>query len=255
MKKISLVLLASASLVLTSGAATNFAARVVAYDPGLGYAAGFTNAPAALGEPSRLDPYASPIEPFNPPYGTNQIVSLGEGGSLTVKFARPVYNAPRQPFGLDFIIFGNSGFIITNDFNPVTYEWLGPPATDGSMFANNPGLTRVSVSADGVRFFLLDTNLAPVVDGLFPTEGSGNFAVPVNPALTADDLAGATQDDLRSVYRGSGGGTGYNINWARTRHGQRVHLPYIRFVRVEVLSGKAEIDGFSATARPVRRVK
>lgn len=255
MKKISLLLLASASLVLTSGAATNFAARVVQYNPGLNYAPGFTNAPAALGEPSRLDPYASPIEPFNPPYGTNQIVSLGEGGSLTVKFDRPVYNAPRNPFGLDFIIYGNTGFIITNDFNPVTYEWIGTPATDGAMFAHNPGVTRVSVSADGVHFFLLDTNQAPVVDGLFPTEGSGDFAVPVNPALTADDLAGATHDDLLSVYQGSGGGTGYQISWARNRRGKPVHLPYIRFVRVEVLSGKAEIDGFSATARVVRRVK
>ena len=44
MKKISLVLLASVSLILTSGAATNYAARVVRYEPGLSYAAGFTNA-------------------------------------------------------------------------------------------------------------------------------------------------------------------------------------------------------------------
>lgn len=250
MKKISLVLLACAGLVFNSNAATNFAARVISYNPGANFAAGFTNTDAVLGEPSRVNPYEDATDPFDPPYGNQQILSVGEGGSVTVKFHRPVVNTLHKPFGLDFIIFGNSGFIITNDYDPMTFQWIGTPATDGSLFANNTGVTRVSVSRDGKHFFLLDTNQAPVVDGLFPTDGDGDFRLPVDPALTANNFQGATLDEIRVLYAGSGGGAGYDVGWARNRRGRKVYLSHIRFVRVEVLSGKAEIDAFVATVRP-----
>jgi hypothetical protein len=252
MKKFSLVLLALAGIVINSHAVSNFAARVVSYHPGSNFSPGFTNTEAVLGEPSRVNPFGEATDPFNPPYGTNQILSIGEGGSLTIKFDRPVFNTPRKPFGLDFIIFGNTGFIITNDFDPNTFDWIGIPATDGSTFAHNPGVTRVSISSDGKHFLPLDSDRAPTVDGLFPTDGTGAFDEPVNPELTAQDFAGATLATMRSLYAGSAGGTGYNIGWAEWRR-HRVHLPFIRFVRVEVLQGKAEIDAFSATARTARR--
>jgi len=246
---------AGALFVHTSNAATNYAARVISYDPGVGFAAGYTNSEAVLGEPSRVNPFSEATDPFNPPYGKDQVLSIGEGGSLTIKFDRPIFNTPRKPGRLDFIIYGNSGFIITNDFDPNTFQWIGTPATDGSLFGANPGVTRVSVSMDGVHFLALDTNRAPAVDVLFPTDGSGDFDLPVNPALTIEDFAGATLDDIRVLYHGSAGGSAYDINWARTRHGHRFHLPWIRFVKIEVLSGKAEIDAFSAVARTPRRVK
>jgi hypothetical protein len=44
-----------------------------------------------------------------------------------------------------------------------------------------------------------------------------------------------------------------NIGFARNERGHRVRLPFIRFIRIEVLEGKAEIDAFSATARNLRR--
>ncbi len=255
MKKISLLVLACAGLVIHTNAATNFATHVIRYHPGANFAPGYTNIGAVLGEPSRVNPFGDTIDPFDPPYSTGQVISIGEGGALVVKFARPIFNAPRKPFGLDFIIFGNSGFVITNDFDPMTFDWIGTPATDGSLFANNSGLTRVSVSRDGFHYFLLDTNQASVVDGFFPTDSSGDIGVPVNPALTATNFAGATLDDIRALYAGSGGGTGYNMGWARNRRGRRVHLPHIRYVRVEVLSGKAEIDAFSAVSRTVNHAK
>jgi hypothetical protein len=206
-----------------------------------------------LGEPSRVNPFGEATDPFNPPYGRDQVLSIGEGGSLTVRFDRPIFNTPRKPGRLDFIIYGNSGFIITNDFDPITFQWIGTPATDGSLFGANPGVTRVSVSMDGMNFLVLNTNRAPVVDGLFPTDGNGEFDLPVSPALTSEDFAGTTLDDIRALYTRSAGGTAYHINWARTRNGHPFSLPWIRFVRVEVLSGKAEIDAFSAVARTSRR--
>jgi hypothetical protein len=77
----------------------------------------------------------------------------------------------------------------------------------------------------------------------------------VNPALRADDFAGGTAEDIRALYEGSGGGAGYKIGWARTLNGRLFRLPFIRYVRIEVLSGKAEIDGFSAVARVRRRAR
>ena len=248
MKKISLFTLAWASFVVHSNAAsTNFAERAISYDPGVGFAAGFTNPAAALGAPASVNPYGEPTDPFDPPYGKTQIVSIGEGGSLTVKFDDSIGNKSRNPSGIDFIIFGNSGFIITNDFDS-SFNWIGAPATDGSLFANNTGQTRVSVSRDGKRFYVLDP--APGVDGFFPTDGSGDPRLPVNPALTAADFAGLTLDGIRALYGGSAGGTGYDISTARDAKGKRVHLSSIKYVRIEVISGKAEIDALSAV-RPV----
>jgi hypothetical protein len=246
---------AGALLINHSHAATNYAARIIQYDPGINFAPGFTNTDAVLGEPSRMNPFGEATDPFNPPYGRGQVLSIGEGGSLTIKFDRPIFNTPRKPGRLDFIIYGNSGFIITNDFDPMTFEWIGTPATDGSLFGANPGVTHVSVSMDGVNFLLLDTNRAPIVDGLFPTEGSGDFDIPVNPALTESAFAGATLDDIRTLYHGAAGGTGYDINWTRTRNGHPFFLPWIRYVKVEVESGKTEIDAFSAVARTTRYAK
>ena len=232
--------------------AGEFADAVVSYEPGIGYATRFTNIESVLGEPSRLNPFGDPTDPFDPPYGTNQILSIGEGGSLTVQFHTPILNHPNNLFGLDFTIFGNSGFIITNDFDLTTMNWVGVPATDGSLFGSNPGSTRVSVSRDGQTFYELDATRAPTVDVLFPTEGSGSFNRPVDPTLTQADFAGLTLDQIRGLYNGSAGGASYDISWARDAQGNPVFLPEINFVRVEVISGKSEIDGFAAVQRQLR---
>src|SRR2546421_6409837 len=107
MLKARLLALALASFVISSHASP-FAEAVVSYNPGIGYVPHFTDASAALGEPSRINPYGEPTDPFDPPYGTNQIVSIGAGGHLVVQFQRPIVNHPHNLYGLDFIIFGNA---------------------------------------------------------------------------------------------------------------------------------------------------
>ena len=251
MKKKQFMVLALVGALLNARG-SEFADAVVSYDPGIGYVAGFTNPGAALGEPSRVNPFGDPTNPFDPPYGKQQIVSIGAGGSLTVYFQTPILNHPNNVYGLDFTIFGNCGFIITNDFDLTTYDWIGIPATDGSLFAQNTGLTRVSVSRDGVSFYVLSPNIAPPVDNLFPTDGGGDFHIPVAPNITQEDFAGATLDDMRTLYQGSAGGASFDISWALDETGQPVFLPEISFVRIEVLSGKAEVDGLAAVARNVR---
>ena len=246
-----LLALALASLVLTSTSslASPFAGAVVSYAPGVGYAPRFTNPMAALGEPSRVNPFGEATDPFNPPYGTNQIVSIGAGGHLVVRFHTPILNHPRNLRGLDFTIFGNAGFIITNDFDVTTGNWVGAPATDGSLFGGGAGESLVSVSRDGVHFFLLNPALSPAVDSFPPTDGSGNFRIPLATNVTQADFAGATLDGIRALYNGSSGGASYDISWALDAMGRRVHLPEIQFIRIDVLSGRTEIDGFAAVAR------
>src|SRR4051812_42252942 len=126
MLKACLLALAAASFVFTSQA-TPFADAVVSYDPGVGFAPRFTDPVAAVGEPSQVNPYGEPTDPFDPPYGTNQIVSIGAGGHLVVQFHTPILNHPNNLYGFDFTIFGNAGFIITNDFDFSTFNWIGAP--------------------------------------------------------------------------------------------------------------------------------
>ena len=172
----------------------------------------------------------------------------GEGGSLVVHFQTPLWNHPRNPFGLDFTVFGNCGLIITNDFDPLTYNWIGTPATDGSLFGENTGVTRVSVSRDGFVYYTLNPNSARTVDNLFPTDGAGDFRIPISPVITQADMAGLTLNEIRALYHGSAGGTSFAISSAQDEQGRRVFLPEIQFIRIEVLSGKAEVDGFAAVA-------
>lgn len=242
---------ASLGLIITAHGGS-FADAVVSYQPGVGFAPRFTNPEAALGEPSRVNPFGDEVDPFNPPYGTNQIVSIGAGGHLVVRFHTPILNHPNNPGGLDFTIFGNTGFIITNDFDLETFDWIGAPATDGSLFGESTGDTRVSVSRDGVNFYVLNPVFTPRVDSFPPTDGAGDFRIPVAPDLTTADFAGVTLDDLRALYRGSGGGASYDMAWALDARGNGVFLPEINFIRVDVLSGRAELDAFAAVARQPR---
>ncbi len=250
-KLVPALALASA-LSLTQISVAQFASSVVSYNSGLGFQAGFTTASSALGEPSRVTPglYGGPVDLFNSAYLSSQVVSIGAGGSLTLQFTAPILNNPANAFGRDFNIFGNAGFVITNEYSLETFDWVGTPATDGSLYGADATSTRVSVSSDGVNFYTLNPAFASLVDSLFPTDGIGDFGLPVNPSLTASSFAGKNLADIRALYNGSGGGASYDISWAQDGLGQSVSLGSIEFVRVEVLAGNAEIDGIVAVPEP-----
>jgi hypothetical protein len=92
--------------VLVLGAlasATPFATVVLDYTPAPGQ---FINNPA----------FSNPVHALGPPIGggtqaanNSEVVSLGGfGGSITLGFAETVYDDPRNPYGLDAIVFGNA---------------------------------------------------------------------------------------------------------------------------------------------------
>jgi hypothetical protein len=233
---------------------------VADYQPGTGYAtdwatgAVYTNPAAALGEPSRqtVDPDPAfggtfSVDPFSPPYLRSQLVSIGQGGSLTLEFAAPVRNDPAHAYGVDFILFGSASFIITNG------DYTGGGITDGTLFGNATTGTRVAVSSDGVKFFELASSLAPVFDAYLPTDGAGDFFKAANPALNAASFDGKGLQGIRQLYAGSAGGTGYDLDWARDSQGNPVNLDSARFVRFSVDSGHAEIDAVAAVPEPGTR--
>jgi hypothetical protein len=245
MQNIRLFALALAGIFSASALQAQYATSVVSFNQGdtSDLSGGYGNSAAILGAPTSFIGYQN-TDPFNPPYQPTDLVGLGAGGSLTVQFATPIQNNAAHPYGLDFNIFGHAGFQIVNgDYN-------GGGITDGSFFTGGAGVTRVSVSADGVHFFTLDPLRAPNVDGLFPTDANGNSLMPVNPALTAASFSGKDLAGIRALYNGSGGGAGYAIGWAQDGAGQSVDLSSVDYVRVDVLSGTAYLDAISVVPEP-----
>jgi hypothetical protein len=219
-------------------APAQFASGVISYNPGTGFSPNFTNSSAALGAPAS----GSAITPFAPPFSTSQIVSIGAGGSLTLQFNTPILNNPADPYGIDLMIFGNSFFVVTSGSG-------SSAITSGAIFTSTVS-TRVEVSADGSTWFTLDPGFAPNVGTYFPTDGTGNPFLPVNPALTSPDFNGLNLSGIRSLYGGSAGGAGFDLSWARDGNGNSVDLQSASFVRIDVLSGRTQIDAISVVPEP-----
>jgi hypothetical protein len=241
-------LAAGVALVVAEGDSGNFAGRVVHHDPGVVDSISLTNPLVVLGEPSRVtddpDPVWGglwPVDPFGGPYLAGQILQLDEGASLTVEMERPLFDDPANPYGIEFLVYGNAFFQLNADWT----------TTSGFLGGTNEGVTRISVSADGQTYYPLDPGNAPAVDTWFPTDGQGDFGVPIDPTLNTEDFAGRDLEGVRQLYDGSGGGTGYDLSWAVDEAGTPAHLPWVRFIRFEQIEGKAQLDAISGA--PPRR--
>jgi hypothetical protein len=203
-----------------------YATNVVSFTQGTGAVAGFNNPLVALGAPERFTGeglFPQAVTPFQPAYRPNEVVSLGVGGSLVLAFDRDVIDDPRNPFGVDLIVFGNS-FFTDASFG---FGVVAGLASEGGT---------ISVSHDGVEWFVAKVFAA---DGLFPTLGyldigpfstvpgivESNFQRPIDPTVTLEDCLGLSYEDLLAVYDGSGGGTGIDIG--------ALGLDRVRYVRID----------------------
>ena len=238
MKRNVLALAMAGLLVLPRLATAQFATSVIAYERGTGFAANFTNASTALGAPAS----GSGVTPYAPPFSTGQLVSIGAGGFLTLQLGTPITDDANHPFGVDFLLFGNSFFVITNGSG-------ASAKTSESIFSSSVS-TRVEVSQDATTWYVLDTSLAPTVGTYFSTDGLGDPLLPVNPGLTAADFAGMNLSGIRSLYGGSAGGGDYDLAWARDGGGNAVTLESVSYVRIDVLSGRTQIDAISVVPEP-----
>ncbi len=218
-----------------------FVSKIVSYHPG-DTTPDFVDPDVVIGSPTRftgIGVFPGVVSVFNPPWSDTDIVSIAPGGHLTVRFETPIVNDPNHPFGIDLLIFGNTGFI------DIAY----PNGIVGGLFGNDGGI--VEVSADGETWHVIPDVEA---DGMFPTQGyldSGpfdktpgreltDFTRPVDPALTYADFDGLDHWQVMELYNGSGGGAGVDI--------ASVGLNEVTYVRISQPSdafGTVEIDAMA----------
>ncbi len=259
----------------------NFALEVIEYIPGTGVGSDwltgqpYSDPSVALGRPTvdttgnpifvnPLEPV--PVVPVAPASRSFEIVTIGAGGALTLKFEHPVFDHPQNPFGIDFIVFGNvlqSADRVWSNRSPdvVTLE--------GTLF-EEPGI--VSVSQDG-ETWLTFTN-GPFADTFAPTLGrmwqpeapdaslgewndwwgeATDPTWPLDPSITSTDFVGRTVADVARIYGRSAGGTGFDLSSLDLPMHPERDMKWMQYIRIEAPSspgGTPEIDAVAAV-RPV----
>jgi len=205
-----------------------FADEVISFTQGVGGSPAYNIPASALGSPDRISGEcfggSDVISAFSQAYCPDEIVSIGAGGELVVKFNTPVTDDPNNLYGIDLLLFGNAGFIDSNY----------PSGVVDGVFAEGGA---IHVSADGINW--IETKGLDA-DGLWPTVGfndagayvqtpgssPSDFTRPVDPSLTLDDFMGLNNDGVLELYRGSGGGTGIDL--------AAVNLPAVSYVRISL---------------------
>ena len=257
---------------------SDFATEVVEYVEGTGVGSDwisgvkFNDPTSALGRPT-VDttgdgwfiPLTNPVPvvPVYPSFRSFELVTIGNGGWLTVKFDHKVLDDPDNPYGLDLIVFGNAFQIIgggqgwTNgDPNGVTVS--------GNGFAE-PGI--VSVSQDGETWYTFSggpfaddfaPTLGRVYDTTNPDKSIGEWnewwghptdpRVPLDPSLGFSSFDGWTVAQIAQEYGESAGGTGFDIGQFALPVDPETGWKWIQYVRVADNPGSGattEIDAFA----------
>ena len=279
--------------------ANDFAVQCVDYKPTDIIADPLSDLPyddpnAALGRPTidttgdnRSIPMSMsvPATPVYSPFRSTELVSLGEGGSITLAFNHTVRDDPNNPYGLDFIVFGNA-------WQASTKSWTNGDPTLVSVTptaSSEPGI--VSVSQDGIVWYSLtkdaafrandpnfirlgaDANDGPFCDSFAPTLGRvydpncpdpnmgtwnaywaepTNPTLPLNPSLSYASFSGWTVARVVQTYGYSAGGTAYDINRLSLPVDSVTGLKWFKYVRIDDAPGKGtvEIDAVSDVSCP-----
>jgi hypothetical protein len=187
------------------------------------------------------------IEPpyWTAPNGSNVIAEILDGGEVTLKLGRKVFDDPNNPYGVDLIVFGNSFFSASGITDFVSDETDLNTATLGSGYYGHP--VTVSVSQDGQTWFSFTNEAAPFPDNAyrwdepnaFWTAEQMNPTKPLNPSITGSTLAGLSVAAGLDQFAGASGGTGYDLKASG--------LPWIQYVRLQPPPGSyAVIDAVAA---------
>ncbi|MHC4076314.1 MAG: hypothetical protein ACYSRR_04045 [Planctomycetota bacterium] len=238
----------------------------------------------ALGRPAIDTDYLDVLRPVVPVYqvwGTatsDQVVTIGYGGHLIVKFNHKVADDKNNPHGIDFIIFGNAIELIGADWQ---YTDPNDVIINGDAFGNyilkEPGI--VSVSQDGIDWYTF--NDGPYADDFAPTIGRvydtndpqgeyvgewtnlwwgqvTNPTLPIDPNLTAEDFEGKTVAYLCQAYGNSAGGTGFDLKNLASEDYQALRIDpatgrrWIQYVKIENMDTynieKPEVDAIADVA-------
>ena len=224
----------------------DFAVEVIEYVEGSGVPTDwitgqpFNDPNAALGRPTLKttgDGWYIPVDetvpvvPIYPPFRHYELVTIGNGGHLTLKFNHPIANDKNNPYGIDFIIYGDAYQVIGGDEGWTNGNPEESPV--GGLISAEPGI--VAVSQDGQNWYYFSSG--PYADDFAPTASYAWDDVndvwgeeldptwPVDPALRPADFAGKTLAQMIAAYDRSAGGTGFDIG--------ELGLEWIQYVRIE----------------------
>jgi hypothetical protein len=159
------------------------------------------------------------VVPVYPPFQASELVTIGNGGRLVVRFSHPVADDENNLYGIDLIVFGDTYQILGGGRG-----WTGGNPEEivlGGSVSAEPGL--VAVSPNGRDWYSFSSG--PYADSFAPTAGQRWDDVndrwageldptrPVDPALTAADMSGMTMAQMIDAYDGSAGGVGFDLRW------------------------------------------
>lgn len=195
----------------------------------------------------------STINPAYPAWSGGRLLSLvgdddeGTPGFVTIKFDHDVLDDPNNPFGIDFLVFGNAFGVRDSKENvqlttdPLTVSFTGKGSYENAL---------VEVSQDGETWYPYEKG--PYADSFMPTLGylydpaapdtglfNGNLywgraaraTRPVNPACSFSSFSGLNLAQVCQRYDGSAGGTGFDLaELPLPENGNGVK--WIRYVRI-----------------------
>ena len=201
------------------------------------------NVPAAVLGQVTLRAPADSTKIVEAPYGKDPngnpvITKINVGGQITVNMGRKIYDDPNNPYGVDFVVYGNSFYSASgsvsdkSDMGAVTI-----PSGSAGIYGHP---TIVSVSQDGTNWFTYPYVGALVPDNAYRWDDANhiwtgeqmNENKPLNPALTLS--AGVTVASALDLQVGACGGTGYNLKASG--------LPWIQYIRVTAGTSLTDIN-------------
>ncbi len=258
-KKRWLLLYGTVTAVATTASGSPFATTIV---ESIGYPNTPTNVKrtddpnAVLGKPTtwfndnftffpRVETFAASVAApafYSDLDGNPVVATVNPGQSITVAFDHEVEDHPDNPYGIDFIVFGNAFFKgygqVTAITDMATYPIVGTSPLSAEAIT-------VAVSPDGIHWHTYVDG--PFADALFPTQAfewdraAGDwgkelsFTTPVDPQIELEDFVGLSMADAIDLYDGSAGGTGFDLADSG--------FDSIRYVRVTGFGG--EVDAFA----------
>ncbi len=206
-----------------------------------------------------------PVNPVYPAFRASELVSIGQGGELIVKFDHKIADDINNPYGVDFIIFGNSMCVVGNgqgwtNRNPEYCRISGGGFCEGGI---------VSVSQDGENWLELTAG-DNIADGFAPTLGrlyepellenepndghnelgtwnkwwtsETNPTLPLDPEEDFTDWNGWSVAQLTNHYGYSAGGSGFDLKCFRN---SPEWIQYIKVSNPASSGNTPEIDAFS----------
>ncbi len=184
--------------------------------------------------------------------GSSVVTTIGSyltPGWIIVEFDKPIQNDPRNWHGMDFIVFGNAGFVSTGYVNYYTSMETYRVHSTASVIAETSRVT-VAVSPDNVTWYEYP---APRADYYWPGNAFAwdrdahvwgealDSTKPVDPALTPAEVAGLTVADAIDRYKGSAGGTAFDL-----AESGFTYIKYLKFT-----SNSGEVDAIARVSHPL----